>query len=416
MKNLDFRKYCLILIPLVLFSFNVFAQSGAWTKKAKIPNPRVVISAGVVDNKIYVIGGSSDGINSLDVNEVYDPLTDTWETKKLMPTARNFLSTAVVDGIIYTIGGNWNNDGSTTVEAYDPKTDTWSEKQTIPNPRFGASACVVDGIIYNVGGNHTKSYCDAYDPKTNSWAEKKAIPETEGGIMVTAYNGLIYAFGGGYEKCFSTLYAYNPVTDSLIKKKNMPTARATLQTCLVKDKIYALGGYYSINGGISTALEVYDPASDSWEKKTNMPVKRAMFAAAVVNDKIYLLGGTPDWISGGLEVWEYDLALDTTTTVEKELITPKEFTLYQNYPNPFNPTTNFAFRIANFGFVSLKVFDLLGRDAAMLVNEAKPAGNYEITWNAVNLPSGVYFYHLKVYPFTGGAGSYTATKKLLLLK
>jgi len=86
-----------------------------------------------------------------------------------------------------------------------------------------------------------------------------------------------------------------------------------------------------------------------------------------------------------------------------------EFKLYQNYPNPFNPSTKIGFRISDFGLINLKIYDVLGREVTTLVNEEKPAGTFEVTWNAVNVPSGVYFYQLK-------AGSYTATKKLLLLK
>ena len=407
MKKLIFFNCSLIIVLMILIFFDVQAQNGTWTKKAKIPTPRVVISAGVVDNKIYVIGGSSDGINNLAVNEVYDPLTDTWETKKPMPTPRNFLSTAVVDGVIYTIGGDWNNDGSTTVETYDPLTDTWTEKQNIFSPRFAASACVIDGIIYNVGGNHYKSYCDSYDPQTNSWKEKTAIPETEGGIIVTAYNGLIYAFGGGFEKCFSTLYAYDPSNDTWTKKKDMPTARATLQTCLVKDKIYALGGYYSIYGGISTALEVYDPASDSWEKRPDMPFKRAMFAAAVVNDKIYIIGGTTNWSTGALEVWEYDPPI---VNVKHEFKFPTEFSLEQNYPNPFNPSTKISWQSPVSGQQILKIYDVLGREIEILVDEYKEAGNHS-TLYIVNstLPSGVYFYQLR-------SDKYIETKKMILLR
>jgi predicted alpha/beta superfamily hydrolase len=85
------------------------------------------------------------------------------------------------------------------------------------------------------------------------------------------------------------------------------------------------------------------------------------------------------------------------------------YILFQNYPNPFNPSTTLSFVIGQWSFVSLKVYDVLGIEVATIVNEEKPAGTYEITWNASNLPSGVYFYQLK-------AGSYAATKKLLLLK
>lgn len=85
------------------------------------------------------------------------------------------------------------------------------------------------------------------------------------------------------------------------------------------------------------------------------------------------------------------------------------FYLEQNYPNPFNPTTNIEFRISNFGFVSLKVYDVLGKEIVTLVNEEKPAGQYDVEFDASGLPSGIYFYRLT-------AGSYSATKKLVLLK
>jgi len=90
-------------------------------------------------------------------------------------------------------------------------------------------------------------------------------------------------------------------------------------------------------------------------------------------------------------------------------IFPLTFSLYQNYPNPFNPTTNIEFRMADFGFVNLKVYDVLGNEIATLVNEEKPAGNYEAEFDGSELTSGIYFYQLRT-------GSYTATKKSVLIK
>ena len=93
---------------------------------------------------------------------------------------------------------------------------------------------------------------------------------------------------------------------------------------------------------------------------------------------------------------------------------PETFQLYQNYPNPFNPTTNIRFLIADFEFVSLKVYDVSGNEVAVLLDEYKPAGNYEVTFDSHsgkvrNLPSGVYFYQLKV-------GTITQTKSMILIK
>jgi hypothetical protein len=83
--------------------------------------------------------------------------------------------------------------------------------------------------------------------------------------------------------------------------------------------------------------------------------------------------------------------------------------LEQNYPNPFNPSTNIRFTIPEKEHVTLKVFDVLGREITTLVNEVKEAGTYNIKFNAQNLPSGVYLYTL-------AAGKYTATKKMMLVK
>ena len=88
---------------------------------------------------------------------------------------------------------------------------------------------------------------------------------------------------------------------------------------------------------------------------------------------------------------------------------PTEYALSQNYPNPFNPTTTIKYSIPKLSFVTIKIYDVLGSEVATLVNEEKPAGTYELTWNAANLPSGVYFYQLK-------AGSFVETKKMILMK
>ena len=87
------------------------------------------------------------------------------------------------------------------------------------------------------------------------------------------------------------------------------------------------------------------------------------------------------------------------------------FTLSQNYPNPFNPSTTIKFSIPNLQFVTLKVYDILGRELATLVNEEKLPGNYEVKFNGNgnNLSSGVYFYRLQ-------SGSYSDTKKFILMK
>ena len=95
--------------------------------------------------------------------------------------------------------------------------------------------------------------------------------------------------------------------------------------------------------------------------------------------------------------------------VDEEIISLNEFVLSQNFPNPFNPRTSLQYAVGSRQFVTLKVYDLLGREVATLVNEEKPAGEYEVEFNAMNLPSGIYFYHLK-------SAQYSEAKKMILLK
>jgi hypothetical protein len=336
-----------------------------------------------------------------------------------MLTPRGFLTSAVVDNKIYAIGGGYP-DSTDKNEVYDPATDTWTTKKELLNCRIGSRAEVVDGIIYIFGGNYNEQICHAYDPAADTWTEKTPIPSDgpKGALSVTAYKGLIYLFGGSDENwgAYSAVYAYNPKTDTYTKKKNMPTPRFAFQTYLVNGKIYALGGS-NFWGTSLSKIEVYDPIADSWETRPKMPKYLAFFAGTVINDKIYVIGGTPDWgMTASYSVWEYDPALDPATGVEANLTTPKDFELYQNYPNPFNPATTISFVIGHSSFVTLKVYDILGREIITLVNGEKPSGRYEVTWNASNLPSGVYLYQLRAAPIGGQTGNYTATKKLLLLK
>jgi hypothetical protein len=104
--------------------------------------------------------------------------------------------------------------------------------------------------------------------------------------------------------------------------------------------------------------------------------------------------------------WSYLGAVSVNNTDNQ---IPMVYSLDQNYPNPFNPSTSFTYQVGKAGFVSVKVYDLLGREVATLVNEVKQAGSYPVTWNAANFGTGVYFYKMH-------SGSFTATKKMILMK
>lgn len=99
--------------------------------------------------------------------------------------------------------------------------------------------------------------------------------------------------------------------------------------------------------------------------------------------------------------------LNSITHVENN--SAKIFLLNQNYPNPFNPTTKIKFQIPEFTFVRLTIYDIIGNEVRIIVDENKSAGTYEVDITANDLPSGIYFYTLR-------AGKYFDSKKMILLK
>ncbi len=127
------------------------------------------------------------------------------------------------------------------------------------------------------------------------------------------------------------------------------------------------------------------------------------------NDTWYVPEGKFDWAAidrfeivseygnmGSTELWFDDIKIlnPNAATVADEDLRKINFELLQNYPNPFNPSTTLSFVIGHSLLVSLKIFDILGNEIKNLLNEEKPAGKYEIFFNAKDLPSGIYFYRI----------------------
>lgn len=106
---------------------------------------------------------------------------------------------------------------------------------------------------------------------------------------------------------------------------------------------------------------------------------------------------------------DFDGSFEYSNIVEVDFSLPIEFSLEQNYPNPFNPSTSIQYTISSKQNVQLLVYNVLGKEVAILVNEEKPAGNYEVNFDASKLSSGVYFYQLQ-------AGSFVETKKMILIR
>jgi len=155
-----------------------------WTKKADMPTARMALSTNVVNGKIYAIGGVATGGGagpSLSTVEVYDPSTDSWTRKADMPTARANLSAGMLNGKIYVIGGStgWSTVFS-TLEVYDSAMDTWAKGPDMPTARSaGPSAGVVDGKVYVIGGVVNPS----------NWAPTAAVEVYQPNPLAIDFNG-----------------------------------------------------------------------------------------------------------------------------------------------------------------------------------------------------------------------------------
>lgn len=121
---------------------------------------------------------------------------------------------------------------------------------------------------------------------------------------------------------------------------------------------------------------------------------------------IFFVNPQTGWITGD---WGIIARYYGTTSIEDDINSLNQFSLEQNYPNPFNPNTFISYQLPISNQVTLKVFDILGNEIATLVDEYKPAGKYEVEFDASRLASRVYFYKLQ-------AGDYTAVKKMVLMK
>ena len=145
----------------------------------------------------------------------------------------------------------------------------------------------------------------------------------------------------------------------------------------------AIAGSYN-----TTYYQIY------WQLAGNFTKMLFNNASHFITDLVYTA-----WVNSGSPV--------SVTTAGTSL--PEKYYLQQNYPNPFNPVTNLEFGISNFGFVTLKIYNISGKEVATLVNEQLQPGSYKVEWNAAEYPTGTYFYRFS-------SDMYSDSKRMFLIK
>ncbi len=175
-------------------------NSDSWSGRASSHYVHSFTAAvGVIDDKIYVAGGT--GTPSQRELEVYDPIANTWTIKAPMSVHRNHTAGGVIDGKFYVVGGRIM-DSTNALEMYDPQTNTWSTRAPMPTPRSGIAAAVVNNELWVFGGEDVPELAlhaevEVYNPVSNSWRQEPDMTLARHGIWASVIGNKIYIPGGG---------------------------------------------------------------------------------------------------------------------------------------------------------------------------------------------------------------------------
>ena len=249
---------------------------------------------------------------SIRVDKVSDPLDSQdaagglWKRLPSMPTARGEVVAGVLEDKVYVIGGIDGFGRSTgIVEVFDAKSKAWSSFTPVPEKLHHALAATLDNKLYVIGGLSGLNFNPlnkiwVLDEKEQEWKELADLPEAIGAGAAVAFapggnekssEARIYVFGGSTEGGLSEkTFAYNPVKNEWKVMKPIPTPREHLAAVAVGDKIYVVGGREQSLKRNLDVLEIFIPEKNVWTVGPAMPTRRTGIAAASVGEGPYLFG------------------------------------------------------------------------------------------------------------------------------
>jgi len=320
--------------------YSLVTRDSPWFYKKEMPSPRYGFGTGVVNGKIYVIGGT-DGVSYFNEVLEYDPLLDTWTRKADMPSPRSGLAVTVWNGKIYALGGINSDDILDKNEAYDPSLNVWASLAPAPEPHYEITAHAIDGKIFMLGGVFTYEGTFGgvfeYDIASDSWWDtlfigydtvwtdttftivdsvivdssytqvKTLLPNYNRHNCSALYNGLIYVMGGADMDgvLLPTTDIYHPLTNTWSSARAMIGTANYPAAVVANGFIYVLGGYDEI---YSKRVRKYDPLAGTWQVRCDLMTGRSSLGAAFVNDRIYAIGGVALLPLSSVE--EYRIELD----------------------------------------------------------------------------------------------------------
>lgn len=424
---------------------------GTWTQMAVYPQtvygPTAAWDGG---DFIYACGGNTMSGYSLTAYK-YSISANTWTAIANPPVSQSFSGSAFIGGKFYVFGGTDAAGLGTRHYCYDPASNTWTQKAPVPTAVWFATSSTTFNNEYMIscgGGGGYGSWpainaVQIYNPVSNTWAQETALPVARGcniarwagnGTVISgggygsgAYSGVTYKGTGFFGPPPNMTIAMTPSTTPItipagggsfnytIAITNLETTPQGCQVwvmiTLPNGQSYGpvLGPVTATIGGSATVTRLRTqnvPASapsgayscvgsvgsypTAWNSSSFPFTKSASFDGFMVND----------WDNFGQTLGD---------EIAGSFAAPTYYSLEAAYPNPFNPETNLTYNLANAGNVKLSVYDIQGREVAVLLDGFHSEGYYSISFNGANLSSGVYFAVLN-------ANGQTFTQKLMLVK
>jgi N-acetylneuraminic acid mutarotase len=279
-----------MLLSIVLASTGWSQAGGNWELRAPMPVFRQELATGVLDGKVYVLGGYNENHSSTATVEVYNPTINTWTFAHPLPFPVNHNAAAVAGGKLYSFGA-----GAGQTFVYNPGNNSWIARASSHYVHsLTAAVGVIDNKIYIAGGADTPSEreLEVYDTVANTWTVKAPMSFGRNHCAGGVINGKFYVVGGRVgDSSINALEAYDPQSNSWSTRAPMPTPRSGIAAAVVNNQLWVFGGEDAGGFTINRQVEVYNPVTNTWRQLPNMPFPRHGIWASVIGNKVYLPGG-----------------------------------------------------------------------------------------------------------------------------
>lgn len=416
--------------------------TGSWNPLTSLQQPLLGINSyyWAQNDKVFICGGANDSAYPVSACSWYNITSNSYEAAAPLPAGRWSGKLVRVRDSLYLIGSrdSSNKPPDGLIYKYSLTQNTWVTKDTMPVPFVYESAvCAInDSLICVIGGStnsflNPRNFIRIYDPWHDSWRTITSLYPVN---ITTAH-----AEFSGVDTSIIVVGGYGNGNINLVNKGFVSLSHG--DTIMISWEAFGLDGttpfgtgVYRVAGGKWNDYMLFGPAMNgastvnqiwglkiisddtyNWIKfdpgSNDSAGIISTYGAKGGNDSnyFYLFGGfkNPNVVASARK---YTFGTPPPIGIVSGSGTiPGSFLLYQNYPNPFNPGTLIKFSIPKSTLVSLKVFDILGREVITLAEDVFAAGEYRVNFEGKDLASGIYFYTLL-------AGDFRETKRMLLVK